>query len=51
MTNHRRTPKPSEYLAHISADGNPHALREHLVAVAVAAQTFAEILNSRQWVD
>lgn len=49
MTSHHHPQKPSEHLAHIGADGNPHWLRDHLVAVAVAAQISAERLNSRQW--
>jgi len=37
------------FLAHISTDRKPHWLRDHLLAVAVAAQASAEPLQSQQW--
>ena len=40
---------PREHLAHINAASKPHGLRNHLLAVAVAAQASAEHFNSGQW--
>ena len=40
----------TDFLAHTRPDGGPpHALYDHLVAVAAAARGFAEPLNSPQW--
>ena len=36
-------------LAHVSTDGTPHLLREHLLAVAAAAHCFAEPFGSETW--
>ena len=42
-------PSTPEYLAHVGADGKPHWLRDHLTAVAAAAQASAQPLNSQRW--
>ena len=49
MTSHSHQPTASEYLAHITPEGKPHRLQDHLLEVASAAQASAERLNSRQW--
>ena len=49
MTSREHHPTEPEYLAHIGSDAKPHGLREHLLAVAAAAQTSAEPLNSQHW--
>ena len=49
MTTRKEPIKPLESLAHISSDGSPHGLRDHLIAVADAAKVLAEPLNSEAW--
>jgi CRISPR-associated endonuclease/helicase Cas3 len=39
----------SDRLAHIGPNGEPHHLRDHLIAVATGAAEFAQHLNSPQW--
>ncbi|MDE2299757.1 MAG: CRISPR-associated endonuclease Cas3'', partial [Burkholderiales bacterium] len=36
-------------LAHIGPNGEPHQLRDHLIAVGAGAAEFAQPLNSSQW--
>lgn len=49
MTTGNEPIKPLDSLAHISSDGAPHCLRDHLIAVAEAAKVLAEPLNSARW--
>ncbi len=38
-----------EFLAHVGSNGEPHHLRDHLVAVAEGAAEFAQHLSSSHW--
>ena len=49
MTTAAPNPASPEHLAHIGLDGKPHWLRDHLLAVALAAGASAESLHSREW--
>ena len=42
-------PLTPQCLAHVSTDGKPHWLRDHLTAVATVAQASAVPLKSEQW--
>ena len=49
MPSQTQLPSTPECLAHVGSDGKPHRLRDHLTAVAAAAQASAQPLNSQQW--
>ncbi len=49
MPSQTQLPSTPECLAHVGSDGRPHWLRDHLAAVAAAAQASAQPLNSQQW--
>ena len=49
MTTRKELVTSLDPLAHISADGLPHGLRDHLISVADAAKGFAAPLHSEPW--